>query len=365
MKFAALIRSSLRRGAAPGVVAAITMSLAACGDAESPADPDAPGTGAPVDAPVTPQPDTEVIVGEWSPDVNDDLPWRFLASELDHIGRGRFWERPWEQGNRHGTNPIIAISAYHDALDALGVRLIVVPVPPKASVFPDQLPEEVEQPHPVDEFYDLLRANGVELVDLLPGLQVERIDSPNQIYCKTDTHWSPSTGAIAARTVAAMISDEPWAAALADAGRFVVQPEAVLAFHGDLLEDGEKTPDMLERLPIHQVTDRDQPNEPVAHDPASPVMVIGDSHAMVFSTGGDMHATGAGFVDHLQAALGFPVDVSANRGSGIDAARGSVARRSVQEPDLWEDKKVVIWLFTAREFTQGRWVEIPPKVEQP
>lgn len=352
------------RLAAPGLVAALTLSLASCGAPEAPApDGDAPAPDADTAAPAAD--DAEVVAGVWQPDVNDHLPWRFLPAELDHIARGRFWERGWDQGNRHGTNPITAISAYHDALEALGVRLLVVPVPPKAAVLPDQLPDDVDQPQPVDEFYDLLRANGVEVVDLLPGLQVERIDSPMQIYCRTDTHWSPSTGAIAARTVAALIAEEPWVAGLADGERFVAQPEAVLAFHGDLLEDGEKVPDMLERLPIQQITDRDQTDEPVAHDPASPVLVIGDSHAMVFSTGSDMHAAGAGFVDHLQAALGFPVDVSANRGSGIDAARGSVARRSVQEPDMWEGKKVVVWLFTGREFTQGRWAEIPPLVEQP
>ena len=338
-------------------LAAIALALLpACGDAESPSPSD-------TDPPSVPVPDTtEVISGDWDPSVNDDLPWRFLPAELDHIERGRFWTVGWENGNRQGTNPITAITAYHEALAELGVRLLVVPVPPKASVYPDQLPDESPMPEAIDEFYDLMRANGVEMVDLLPGLQVERVNSPHQIYCKTDTHWSATTAAIAARTVAAMLAEESWVAERADAERFQLQPEAVVAFHGDLLQDGEKTSAMLEHLPIQQVFDRDQPGEPVSADPGSPVLVIGDSHAMVFSTGGDMHSNAAGFVDHLQAALGFPVDLSANRGSGIDAARGSVTRRAVQEPDFWDGKKVVVWLFTGREFTQGRWVEIPPVV---
>lgn len=323
-------------------------------------DPGAGDNGQdPLDAVIAP---VEVTLGDWDPASNDHLEWRFLPAELDHISRGRFWSAGWENGNRHGTNPIAVITAYHEALGELGVKLLVVPVPPKAAVYPDLTPEETPMPEAIDEFYDLLRANGVNVVDLLPGLQVERVESLYQLYCKTDTHWSPTTGALAARTVAAMLTDEPWAAERADAERFQVQPLSVLAFHGDLLEDDEKTSEMLERLPLEQVLDRDAPGAGVAADASSPVLVIGDSHAMVFSTGGDMHARAAGFVDHLQAALGFPVDLSANRGSGIDAARGSVTRRAVQEPGFWDDKKVVIWLFTGREFTQGRWVEIPPVV---
>jgi alginate O-acetyltransferase complex protein AlgJ len=36
----------------------------------------------------------------------------------------------------------------------------------------------------------------------------------------------------------------------------------------------------------------------------------------------------------------------------------------VKNPDFWAKKKIVIWLFTAREFTQGRWKILPAKVQK-
>ena len=48
------------------------------------------------------------------------------------------------------------------------------------------------------------------------------------------------------------------------------------------------------------------------------------------------------------------------RGAFVDGAE--IARRTVKEPDYWKSKKVVVWLFSAREFTQGRWKKIPALV---
>ncbi len=47
----------------------------------------------------------------------------------------------------------------------------------------------------------------------------------------------------------------------------------------------------------------------VAPDRNSPVILLGDSHNLVFQAGGDMHATGAGLADQLAYELGFAVDL--------------------------------------------------------
>jgi alginate O-acetyltransferase complex protein AlgJ len=95
-------------------------------------------------------------------------------------------------------------------------------------------------------------------------------------------------------------------------------------------------------------------------DRQSPVLLIGDSHNLVFHAGGDMHATGAGLPDHLAAALGFPVDLEAVRGSGATAPRINLARRR----DNLAGKRAVIWCFTVREFTESntgwRAVQVAP-----
>jgi alginate O-acetyltransferase complex protein AlgJ len=97
----------------------------------------------------------------------------------------------------------------------------------------------------------------------------------------------------------------------------------------------------------------------VAIDGASPVVVLGDSHTMVYRDGGDMLATGGGLLDHLAASFGFPVDREASKASGGDGARRGLARRAAGDRSFWQGKELVVWVFSEREFTQGRWEPIP------
>jgi alginate O-acetyltransferase complex protein AlgJ len=62
-----------------------------------------------------------------------------------------------------------------------------------------------------------------------------------------------------------------------------------------------------------------------------------------------MYAEGAGLPDQLALEFGFPIDVVAVRGSGATPARRNLARRK----DNLAGKKLVIWCFTSREFTEG------------
>ena len=89
----------------------------------------------------------------------------------------------------------------------------------------------------------------------------------------------------------------------------------------------------------------------------SPILLLGDSHTLVFHAGEDMHGTGAGLADQLALQLGFPVDVVGVRGSGATPARINLLRRK----DNLAGKKLVIWCFTAREFTEasGGWRLVP------
>ena len=88
----------------------------------------------------------------------------------------------------------------------------------------------------------------------------------------------------------------------------------------------------------------------------SPVILLGDSHNLIFHAGGDMQAVGAGLPDQLALELGFPVDVVAVRGSGATPARRNLARRK----DNLAGCRIVVWCFSAREFTEGQaWAKVP------
>ena len=100
--------------------------------------------------------------------------------------------------------------------------------------------------------------------------------------------------------------------------------------------------------------------EPIATDRNSPVLVLGDSHALVFHDGGDMHARGAGLPDQLAVESGLAIDVEAVRGSGATPARINLMRRVRTDADSLKSKKVVLWIFAVREFTESTgWRNVP------
>jgi alginate O-acetyltransferase complex protein AlgJ len=105
---------------------------------------------------------------------------------------------------------------------------------------------------------------------------------------------------------------------------------------------------------------RTEAGGPLPPDRSSPILVLGDSHVLVFHAGGDMHATGAGFVDLLAYRLRMPLDLIGVRGSGATPARVNLFRRSRSNSDYLAPKKLIIWCFSAREFTESDgWRKLP------
>ena len=132
--------------------------------------------------------------------------WLFLKEELAHIGLGRFWGGD--------TGPLPAILAYNKQLAERGITLYLMPVPPKGLVYPDKLGFEMagdvsaEQSVMYEEFFTLLRDGGVEVIDLLPFLIASR--KRNDVYCRTDTHFSPEGINLFAEAAAEVIKRTAW-----------------------------------------------------------------------------------------------------------------------------------------------------------
>ncbi len=265
--------------------------------------------------------------------------WRFLPAEIKHLLAGDPSEDP--------KRPLEAIVDFSEQLKRLRVRLIVVPIPAKATVHPDFLDSRLKEESvsaPEAGFYESLRAKGVEVLDLAPEFANARSKGP--VYCARDTHWNGSAITLAAHKLAEMLQGvTPKTLALE------VSEEPV-EIQGDL--GGDK-----ENVVLRFVRPQGQAGR-VEPDRASPILVLGDSHVLVFHDGGDMHATGAGLSDQLAFALGAPVDVLGVRGSGATSARVSLARRARASSDYLTGKKVIIWCFGARELTQAdAWKLVP------
>ncbi len=285
--------------------------------------------------------------------------WYFFMPELRHLGAGPFWGEDAFLVSRaqreDAMDPLPAILAFHEALEARDVQLILAPVPPKAVVYDHKLPGRDDssfagRPDPHHQaFYDLLRSEGITVLDLTQtfrdGIDHER----GPLYCLQDTHWSGVACVIAAETIA-----EKVAPLLTDMERQEFDTKwRSIEITGDLWRMLDEPSLAKEELPVRAVTG-------AAPDPDSPVLLLGDSHTLVFQAGGDMHYSGAGLADQLAVTLGVPVDLIGVRGSGATPARINLFRRTQRNPDYWDNKQVVIWVFAAREFTESDGWRIVP-----
>jgi alginate O-acetyltransferase complex protein AlgJ len=311
--------------------------------------------------------------------------WLFFAPEVRSVSVGKFWGESAAQVSRsvkpENADPLPAILDFKRQLDQIGVRLLLVPVPPKTVIYADKISAQIktgtqgvlprlDSAH--HEFYQLLRKNGVQVLDLTDTFLAERdteivgsesgkLLGQDPIYCRQDTHWSPRACATAAYQIKKVIGDS-----VPKPKRKYTSISKSLTTKGDLwdaLPAGVKRP-QPESLILSTVGTPDPKNKdaliPIPTSRESPVLLLGDSHTLVFHAGGDMHAEGAGLVDHLALSLGYPIDLLGVRGSGATPARVALLRRARENPIYLKHKKWVIWCFSAREFTESAgWQKVP------
>ena len=273
--------------------------------------------------------------------------WLFLRAELRHIGVGPFWGEAAAKVSKASSpdkaDPLPAIVDFHEQLKAIGIELILAPVPCKALVYADKLggPVEGRVDAVHQEFCQQLAAKGVKVLDLAAVFAMEKTKGP-LLYCKTDTHWSPYACELTAKLIKEQLASPAWLVAKPGAFKTAAEKRTIV---GDLT-DGKGS----EELPVRVVTSAD---ESALADKTSPVILLGDSHTLVFHAGQELHGTGAGLADQLAAELGIAVDVVGVRGSGATPARVNLLRRAKADPAYLAGKKAVIWCFAAREFTES------------
>ena len=293
--------------------------------------------------------------------------WLFLDKELRHLAAPKYWNENLAS-DENTDDPLPAILDFKAQLDKAGIDLLLVPVPTKAAIYPDKL--SAKNPAPLQiptnlaqtdrEFYNLLEKKGVSVLDLSETFLKARNEGAPDLYCKTDTHWSPAGIQLAAKKIVERIKDFPWLASLLKVETQVL--DAPLQIHGDLAAS------LAPPQPAETVMTRYigmagvEGIQPLPNNKESPVILLGDSHNLVFHSGGDMHAQAAGLSDILTKELGITPDVVAVMGSGATPARRNLARRK----DNLAGRRLVIWCFTSRELTEGEgWAKVQVIRESP
>ena len=298
--------------------------------------------------------------------------WLFFGPELRFVSAGPFWGPAANKVSKatkpEFADPLPAIIDFHRQLKKMGVELLMVPVPPKSVVYPDFLSDRLaispdNPPVRIDTetqaFYQLLRKEGIRVLDLTSFFLANRFPREGAPFCKQDTHWSGNGCVLAARKIREEIEGRPWLKTMPKSTYQSAWKSLPIA--GDLWKAlGEKGLPQ-EILSVRQVgTGSAGALKSIAPDQKSPVILVGDSHNLVFHAGDDMQTRDAGLPDQLALELGFPVDLAGVRGSGATPARVNLLRRAQKDPNYWKKKKLVIWCFAAREFTQSDgWKKVP------
>ena len=238
---------------------------------------------------------------------------------------------------------LAAVRGFRDELAARGIRLVVVPVPNKESVYPDRTgpggrpPAGALAPETV-AFLAGCRRAGIRVVDLFAEFRIARAAGEPDLYLATDSHWTPEGLRRAVAKVAVHLQPPVGPSA------YAVQPAPVRRT-GDLVR-------MLQSPPIEAAVGseavacervvRADSGAPYADDPASDVLVMGDSFLRIYETD---EPGSAGFIAHLARALGRPVASLVNDGGVATLVRQDLIRRA----HLLEGKRVVVWEFVERD----------------
>jgi hypothetical protein len=303
------------------------------------------------------------------------LQWRLLgdAGEKAVIGRDGWLfyrpsvryltERPPAATASDSADPLPAIRSFRDQLEARGIRLLVVPIPNKASVYPEMLARRAEGAEVIvceqtRRLFEQLEQSGIEHIDLFEvfrqARQKDRGSDRRRLYLAQDSHWS----AEGARLAAGAIAQQVLASGTIKRGdRAYVERSVTVRRHGDLVEmlqvpqiERALEPESIACL---QVVESDTGN-PYRDVPESEVLVLGDSFLRVYE---EDEPGAAGFIAHVARELRQPLASIVNDGGASTLVRQMLARRLM----LLLKKRLVIWEFAERDIrfgTQG-WQIVP------
>lgn len=128
------------------------------------------------------------------------------------------------------------VVAVADYLRAEGIPVAVLVVPAKARVYAGQLGDH--EPVPLmqslyDRFLDRMAAEQILAPELMPDMADAR-DQGNQVFLRTDTHWTPEGADVFARNAAGEIKASFDGQSWGDT-QFVTAPGETLTHEGDLL----------------------------------------------------------------------------------------------------------------------------------
>jgi hypothetical protein len=261
-------------------------------------------------------------------------------------------------------HPFRAVVELNRELRARGIDFLLVSFPTRPAIYP-----ELAMDLPTMEgfagfcpatprFMRALLDAGVETLYLAPEFVAERYgvgpdgvrnDAADQLFLRTNQHWTPRGAELAARKLAEYVASFPWfeRGPGKEGTEFTLRTKEIeVSINWGGTPKGAKP----ERCKATQVLPRAGRRLDSVR-PSSPIVLLSGSFA-------DFHmVSSADFTAQLYRHTGWPVDKVNPKGGIEDACRVALSEKSESD---WKKKKLVIWMVAEQAFKRGQpWRPIP------
>ena len=274
----------------------------------------------------------------------------YLRQDVQHVELRSFLESPrGSAASGRNWDPLPAIVDFHRQLQGIGIRLVLLPLPSKATVRNNAGEPVVNEGY--NEFLRILESEHlIDVVDVAPLLVEMSAEGPSP-FLRGDSHWSPEGMARIARLVAERTSVQLPTTSYETVDRKLSLTGDLGRFRGPEYEDTITTRMVLES--------NGQLWKPRPH---APYLLLGDSFTEIYSKPDNGWGKGAGFAESLSLEMGAPVDCLSTAHDGAFKTRETL----MKHPERLANKSVVVWQFAMRELSFGDWrlLDIPPVKDQ-
>ena len=327
------------------------------------------------------RPPVQYVLSRWLGAGNEKAycgiyPWLFYRADIDYLTGPGFLNPVQLACRAAGGNewtptpqpdPRPAILAFYRQLEERGIRLIVMPVPPKSIIQPDKFTDcfkagavRLQNPSYAAFNRDLKQA-GVFVADVTPVFTGKE----RAPYLATDTHWRPETMEDAARYLKQYIDRNVPLPPHPGAG-YRTQTSGVTN-RGDLAVM-LRLPEWARGYPSESVRLRQiltARGEYWRPDETADVLVLGDSFSNIYSLDAMGWGESAGLIEQLSFELQRPLDCLVINDNGAYATRALLARELARGRDRLAGKRLVIWQFAMRELAAGDWKSVALTLGKP
>ncbi|WP_411836094.1 alginate O-acetyltransferase [Pseudomonas chlororaphis subsp. aurantiaca] len=180
------------------------------------------------------------------------------------------------------------VEGVRQALKEKGVKLVMAIVPAKVRLYPEHLGDV--QPASIhanlyQDFHARVAADKILAPDLLGPLQQAK-QNGQQVFLRTDTHWTPAGAEVAANQLAKAIADK--APLMGQPQRFVTEAEQTVVHKGDLrlflpldplFENLMPAKEPLQKRVTRAADDQPAADDALFADNEVPVALVGTSYS--------------------------------------------------------------------------------------